>query len=53
MIHHIQKQEGRIGNGEIQTNNVNEDEHLRKLEEEAYLKGNITFREWADKTTNA
>jgi len=53
MIHHIQKQEGRIGNGEVSTTNINEDEHLRKLEEEAYLKGNIAFREWTDKTTKA
>lgn len=51
MIHHIQKQEGRIGKGEISTTNVNEDDELRKLEEEAYLKGNITFREWADGKT--
>lgn len=48
MIHHIQNLEGRIGGGRIQTSNVNEDEYLKEIEKEAYLKGNILFREWSD-----
>lgn len=52
MIHHQQNLEGRIGEGKIYTNNVNEDDYLRKLEEEAYLQGNMTFREWTDSITS-
>ena len=44
MVHHIQNLEGRLGN--IQTSNTNEDDSLLELEKEAYLVGNITFRNW-------
>lgn len=50
MIHHIQNIEGRLGN--IQTTNTNEDDHLMEIEKEAYLKGNITFRNWEDSLKN-
>ena len=50
MVHHIQNIEGRLGN--IQTSNTNKDESLLELEKEAYLVGNITFRNWEDKTKN-
>ena len=50
MIHHMQNLEGRLGN--IQTSNTNEDDNLLELEKEAYLKGNITFRNWEDKIKN-
>lgn len=50
MIHHIQNMEGRLGN--IQTTNTNEDDHLMEIEKEAYLKGNITFRNWEDSLKN-
>ena len=50
MIHHIQNVEGRLGN--IQTSNTNEDDNLLEIEKEAYLKGNITFRNWEDKMKN-
>ncbi len=46
MIHHIQNIEGRLG--EISTTNTQEDDHLNKLEEEANLKGTMTFRNWTD-----
>lgn len=48
MVHHIQNIEGRLG--EIKTSNTNESERLLELEKEAYLVGNITFRNWEDKT---
>ncbi len=51
MVHHIQNLEGRLEN--INTQNVNEDEYLEKIEEEAYLKGNILFRKWTDSINNA
>ena len=47
MVHHIQNIEGRLGN--IQTSNTNESDALLELEKEAYLIGNITFRNWEDK----
>ena len=50
MVHHIQNLEGRLGN--IQTSNTNEDDALLELEKEAYLTGNITFRNWEDKIKN-
>ena len=50
MIHHMQNLEGRLHN--IGTTNTNEDGKLNELEQEAYLKGNITFRNWEDKVKN-
>jgi len=51
MVHHIQNIEGRMG--VIQTSNTNESDALLELEKEAYLVGNITFRNWEDKTKNS
>jgi len=42
----MQNLNGSLGN--VQTSNTNEDEHLQELEKEAYLQGNITFRNWED-----
>ena len=50
MIHHMQNIEGRLGN--IETTNTNEDDHLQGIEKEAYLKGNMTFRNWEDGVKN-
>ena len=50
MIHHIQNIEGRLGH--IGTTNTNEDDHLQGIEKEAYLKGNMTFRNWEDQVKN-
>ena len=50
MIHHKQNLEGRLGR--IGTTNTNEDEHLLEIEKEAYLEGNITFRNWEDSIKN-
>ena len=47
MVHHMQNLEGRLG---IRTTtNTNEDDKLVEIEKEAYLKGNITFRNWEDR----
>lgn len=46
MIHHIQNVENRLHN--IITTNTNEDSDLQNLEKEAYLNGNILFRNWTD-----
>ena len=50
MIHHIQNLEGRLNS--IGTTNTNEDDELLELEKEAYLLGNITFRNWEDSIKN-
>jgi len=50
MVHHMQNLEGRLDR--IGTSNTNEDDHLVEIEKEAYLKGNITFRNWEDKIKN-
>ena len=47
MIHHIQNLEGTLS--EVNTSDTNADENLLELEKEAYLNGNITFRNWEDK----
>jgi predicted nucleotidyltransferase len=46
MIHRIQDNEGRLNN--VNTTNTNEDSNLQELEKEAYLNGNIIFRNWED-----
>ena len=50
MIHHMQNMDGRLGH--IDTTNTNEDDHLQEIEKEAYLKGNMTFRNWEDGVKN-
>jgi cytidyltransferase-like protein len=51
MIHRIQDNEGRLKN--VTTTNTNEDSDLLELEKEAYLNGNITFRNWEDSLKNS
>jgi hypothetical protein len=46
IVHHIQNIENRLG--DITTTNTSEDDHLDQIEREAYLDGNITFRNWTD-----
>jgi len=50
MIHHTQNLEGRLG--KVQTSDTNSSDDLLEIEKEAYLKGNITFRNWEDKIKN-
>jgi len=50
MIHHIQNLRGDDMN--TNTTDTNSSEQLNKLEEEAYLKGNMTFRNWEDNIKN-
>ena len=50
MVHHIQNLEGRLNN--IHTTNTTEDKNLLEIEAEAYMQGNITFRNWEDSLKN-
>lgn len=48
LIHHKQNVDGRLGDGAYSGTEITEDNKLVKLEEEAYLKGNIAFRSWTE-----
>ena len=50
MVHHIQNIEGRLK--QYGTTNTNEDDESVEIEKEAYMVGNITFRNWDDKIKN-
>lgn len=50
LIHHMQNLKGELNN--INTTDTNNSEELKKMEEEAYLKGNMIFRNWEDKIKN-
>ncbi len=51
MIHHIQNLEDRLG--DVAGTNTTEDDHLDKLEQEANLRGTMTFRNWTDSLNEA
>ena len=46
----MQNLDGRLSN--IGTTDTNEDSSLLELEKEAYLQGNIIFRNWEDSVKN-
>ena len=49
MIHHAQNERGDFDNiGAVGEGYAQSDSHLRKMEKEAYLKGNMCFRDWED-----
>ena len=48
-IHHAQNERGDFDNlGAVGEGYAQSDEHLRNMEKEAYLKGNMCFRDWED-----
>ena len=52
LIHHDQKCQGMMSEdataGAADPNYAQNDAHLRKMEEDAYLRGNMAFRDWED-----
>lgn len=51
LIHHCQNERGDLRLDKMKTLNKNyaqENDHMRKMEEEAYLQGNMCFRDWED-----
>jgi hypothetical protein len=55
LVHHTQNCDGQFDNIlEMGEGYAQSDEHLRKMEEDAYLRGNMCFRDWEDeyKQTN-
>jgi hypothetical protein len=51
LVHHCQNERGDLAPEKMKTMNQNyaqENDHMRKMEEEAYLQGNMCFRDWED-----
>ena len=49
LIHHVQNERGDLMKGnDTSPKYAQEDEHLRKMEMEAYLKGNLLLRDFED-----
>ena len=49
LVHHRQNCQGKMDNtGPTEPGYAQNDSHLRQLEEEAYLEGNMCFRDWED-----
>ena len=49
LVHHHQNERGDFDNcGGTEPGYAQNDEHLRNMEKEAYLKGNMLFRDWED-----
>ena len=53
LVHHHQNERGDLDMGDSsQATYAQDDPHMRKMEMEAYLKGNMLFRDWEDKVKN-
>lgn len=52
LIHHRQRIDGTLDNYEFKGSRIVDDDKLVKLEEEAYLYGNISFRRWTETQQN-
>ena len=55
MVHHAQNLRGDLSPekcGSLGSKYAQEDPHMRKMEEEAYLLGNMCFRDWEDSLNN-
>ena len=49
LVHHHQNERGDLNFGDASTPTYAQDDpHMRKMEMEAYLKGNLLFRDWED-----
>ena len=53
LVHHHQNERGDLDMGDTSSPTYAQDDpHMRKMEMEAYLKGNLLFRDWEDKVKN-
>ena len=53
LVHHHQNERGDLDMGDSSSPTyAQDDKHMRKMEMEAYLKGNLLFRDWEDKVKN-
>ena len=49
LVHHHQNERGDLDGGNNSPTYAQDDPHMRKMEMEAYLKGNMLFRDFEDK----
>ena len=55
MVHHRQNEKGELGKSTAESSDpqyAQHDDHLRKMEQQAYLIGNMMFRDWEDGEKN-
>ena len=53
LVHHTQNCRGELKDAHVSgPNYAQEDGHLRNMEKDAYLTGNMCFRDWEDKRKN-
>ena len=55
LVHHCQNERGDLSSEKMKSmhkNYAQENPHMRKMEEEAYLQGNMCFRDWEDSMDN-
>lgn len=55
MVHHRQNEKGWLDQSSAESNDpqyAQHDKHLRKMEKQAYLAGNMLFRDWEDEEKN-
>jgi len=52
LVHHLQNERGDLQNVQAEEGYTQNNKHLRKMEMEAYLKGNMIFRDWEDNKKN-
>ena len=53
LVHHHQNERGDLEIGDATSPTyAQDDKHMREMEMEAYLKGNMLFRDWEDKIKN-
>ena len=49
LVHHHQNERGDLDMGDASSPTyAQDDKHMREMEKEAYLKGNLLFRDWED-----
>ena len=48
LVHHAQNCRGDLQSAKTEEGYAQKDPHMRKMEEEAYLQGNMMFRDWED-----
>ena len=49
LVHHHQNERGDLNMGDASSSTyAQDDKHMRRMEMEAYLKGNMLFRDWED-----
>ena len=49
LIHHVQNERGDLKiSGDLSPTYAQDNDHMRNMEKEAYLEGNLLFRDWED-----